>query len=333
MIGLAEDIALKCFEVGADALLNLYTDRYYFGYMHLLSKESLSEPSKFCVALTETSTVEVNLGWEENPRVLDDIPGEKIAAMSEGERKAHYPPGVQRKVRVASLEHMHITKERAREYGFGLRKWGEACYRAAAVDYPKLSETCSRVASLLQDGRQVRITAPGGTQIECRLAGRRAYVDDGVIDDEDIAEGRREVSIPAGRVIAVPTEGSADGKVVSNLTARYSGRKIGRVVWVLEHGRLLSFDIGRGGETLKEHYGSSSGDKDKFAFLQVGTNPRAVYGYTIDQIVAGAVSLGIGGNEAVGGTNSSAFSMRITLKQATLEVDGKEIVKAGVLHL
>ncbi len=102
-IGLAEEIAVKCFEVGADVLLNLYTDKYYSAYMHLLSKESLREPSKFCIALTEASTVEVNLGWEEDPNALHDVPGEKVAAMFEGEQKAHHPLSTQRKVRMADL--------------------------------------------------------------------------------------------------------------------------------------------------------------------------------------------------------------------------------------
>lgn len=54
MIDLAEEVSLKCFEAGADVLLNLYTDKYYWGYSNLLSIESLKEPSKFCIALTET---------------------------------------------------------------------------------------------------------------------------------------------------------------------------------------------------------------------------------------------------------------------------------------
>src|SRR5438132_10486630 len=43
-LSLAEDLATECFKVGADVLLNLYTDKYYSAYMKHLSTEKLRQP-------------------------------------------------------------------------------------------------------------------------------------------------------------------------------------------------------------------------------------------------------------------------------------------------
>ncbi len=228
---------------------------------------------------------------------------------------------------------MHVTKEKAKAYHLDHEKWRRACYRAAAADYSKMNQACKKVASLLQDGREMRITAPGGTEVECALGGRSAYPNDGVIDDEDLRNERYLTFIPAGDVTVAPVESSADGRVVSNNPLRYSGTEIRRVALTFEDGRVTSFEVGKGGGTLKEHYEASRGDRDRFAFLRIGVNPRAVYGYTIDRIVAGAVSVGIGGNELIGGKNDSAFSIGMTLRGATVAVDGREIVRAGILQL
>src|SRR5439155_273160 len=55
-LSLAEDLATECFKVGADVLLNLYTDKYYSAYMKHLSTEKLRQPSAFCRGLSNLST-------------------------------------------------------------------------------------------------------------------------------------------------------------------------------------------------------------------------------------------------------------------------------------
>src|SRR2546425_7425510 len=77
-LGLAEDLATECFKVGADVLLNLYTDKYYSAYMKYLSAESLRKPSVFCRGLTELSTAEFWLGAAWDPAIFRSIPDEKM---------------------------------------------------------------------------------------------------------------------------------------------------------------------------------------------------------------------------------------------------------------
>jgi len=60
-------------------------------------------------------------------------------------------------------------------------------------------------------------------------------------------------------------------------------------------------------------------------------NPRAKFGFLQNDIVRGAVLIGAGGNQFSGGPNKSSFSHAQTVSRATVEVDGKPLVRGGKL--
>ncbi len=330
---LAEQISLECFRTGADVLLNLYTDGYYAGYLNLLPAESLREPSKFCVALTEASSVEIFMAAAEDPAIFRSIPQEKLAASGEGEYKAHWPRARERKVRFADLALGSATAARARAYGLNHAAWRRTMYEAAAVDYTQLTKVGAKVASLLEGAREARVTDPGGTDLRFSIKGRRAYVNDGVIDKEDMARENFEISIPAGNVAIAPIEDSTEGRVVFELPILFAGRAAKGVSWRFAGGRMRRWGAGKGARPLVELYDKATGDKDRLASLTLGINPQARLGFNFNNIVAGGITLGIGSNESLGGSNKSAFFLSGTLGGATLTLDGRALVRGGKLLL
>jgi hypothetical protein len=84
-------------------------------------------------------------------------------------------------------------------------------------------------------------------------------------------------------------------------------------------------------EPLSKQFEKASGDRDRIGFLQIGLNQKAKYGYLMDSIVEGAVQIGIGDNEYIGGKNSSSFGMVATMAKATLDIDGRTIIRNGQL--
>src|SRR5205814_10650713 len=66
-LSLAEDLATEYFKVGSDALLNLYTDKYYSAYMNHLSTEKLRPPSASCRSLSNISTSPYSRGTAYDP--------------------------------------------------------------------------------------------------------------------------------------------------------------------------------------------------------------------------------------------------------------------------
>src|SRR3972149_3359087 len=74
------------------------------------------------------------------------------------------------------------------------------------------------------DPAGVRRVPPGETALEFSIRGRRPFVFDGVVDDEDIAAGALDAQIPAGNVAIAPLEDSANGVVAFDLPQAWAGR-------------------------------------------------------------------------------------------------------------
>lgn len=328
---MAEDIATECFKAGADVLLDLYTDAFYTSYMKYLSVESLKQPSAYCRGLGELSTAQFWVGGASDPSMFRRFPPEKMAAADEGEAAAHVPIAKSRKVRSLLVGPAMVTRARAKVYGFPFVPWRRMMQEASAVSPSKLSRDGKRVAARLEAADQVRITAENGTDLELSVKGRRGTVYDGVVDDEDIARGDVDASVPAGSVMVLPVETSASGTAVLDVPQAWAGRTVRRVRWEFRDGRVAAFSGDAAALSLRKQWDLASGDKDVIAALTIGLNPRARLGFLSSDIVRGTVTISIGGNEWVGGSNKSGFSYGQTVANPTITIDGEELVRNGRL--
>ena len=326
-IELAEDIAAECFKVGADVLLNLYTDRYYESYMTVMSEEALRKPSVFCRGLTELSSAEFWLGALYDPAVYRKIPAAKLAANDEGETIAH-EPARSRKVRSLFVALGQVTRPRAKAYGFNFPAWERMIRTASAVSPEKLAADGKRVAAALESAGDVHIRA-NGTDLTLSVQGRRAQVYDGIVDDADIAAGTLDASVPSGQVNIAPLETSGSGAVRFTVPQAWAGRTIRRLEWTFEDGRVASWTGDAVAGRLRQVWEKGAGDKDRIAGLGIGLNPRAEIGFLQNELARGAVTIAIGGNEALGGVNKPGYYHQQPLRDATVEVDGRAIVKDG----
>lgn len=330
-IDIANAMAVECFKQGADAMMSLWTDEYYYGLLRELSEESLGVCSKICEAFTEAETATINMFGPKNPEGLKRISPSKVNAWGDGERKAHYPRNVERKIRNASLPLALLTQERATVYGFDFGNWKKAMNSALAMDLKKIGEKGRDVAGIIGKGHAVHLTAPNGTDLTFELNKRAVHIDDGIIDREDIEKKSLDAQLPAGTVLTTVAETSGNGKVIFDQPLQSMGLNVSDLEWRFKDGKVASMKAKRNLELLSKQFDSASGDKDKISFLQIGLNPKAEYGYLMNHIVEGAVQIGIGDNEYIGGKNVSSFGMVATLGRATLDIDGKTVVKNGLL--
>lgn len=328
-IPLAEDIAEECFRKGADVNLSLYTDKYMESYHRLLSVESLKQPSVFCRALTENSTAEFFLGGVYDPATLRRIQPEKNAAANEGETKAHFPLSREKKVRTLGIGLASVTKPRAKAYGFDYAKWDRMVRSATSVDYRELARTGRALANSLKEAGNLTVSGPGGTSLSFDVSGRHWRVSDGVIDDDDMRTENFDDEVPSGVVYIAPVEDSAAGSVTLNAPTPFMGTTVKGLHLDFKDGRLTQLYGGISGARVKREYESGSGDKDRIAYFGIGFNPKAKVGYLNNNVSNGAVSIGIGGNEYLGGKNQASFTFIGTIEGATVKADGKTIVSKG----
>jgi leucyl aminopeptidase (aminopeptidase T) len=103
---------------------------------------------------------------------------------------------------------------------------------------------------------------------------------------------------------------------------------------VFSKGKLTSMTAASGLDPLKASYDASSGAKDQFASIDLGVNPNIKLPLTTGRIVwmaSGALTIGVGDNQVLGGTNVSDFGLSGGISGATLTVDGKTVLDHGVL--
>ena len=332
-IDVANAMVVECFKQGADAMMSLWTDEYYYGMLKELSEESLGVCSKICEAFTETETATINMFGPKNPEGLKSLPNSKVNAWFEAERKAHYPRNVERKIRNVSLPFAMLTPERAKVYGFDLGNWKRAVDVALMQDLKKLKEKGHRFAVALDKAYVVHLTAPNGTDLVFELGKRAAHVDDGIIDGEDIRKKSLDTQLPAGSILTTIPGTSGSGRAVFDRPLQVMGLTVEGIEWEFKDGKVTSMKARKNAEVISKQFSAASGDRDRIGWLQIGLNAEAEYGYLMDHIVEGAVQIGIGDNEYIGGKNTSSFGMPATLSKATLEIDGKTIIKNGVLQL
>jgi leucyl aminopeptidase (aminopeptidase T) len=177
----------------------------------------------------------------------------------------------------------------------------------------------------------VKITAPNGTNLTVRLAGREPYVEDSIVDEDDLDHGRNVANIPGGNMLVCPDESYAEGTVVFDRPTPYMGRWVGGVRFSFKNGELTEYKARLNSDYLKASYGKAIGEKNRVAAIGVGVNPKARKGFLQDAIVAGAVTVAIGGNDDIGGANKTDFYFPGVLTNATLSVDSNPIIAKGKL--
>src|SRR5207247_104053 len=108
---------------------------------------------------------------------------------------------------------------------------------ASAVPATKLAADGKRLAAILGTGDHVHVTDDGETDLEFSIRGRRPFVFDGVVDEEDIATGALDAVIPGGVVAVAAVEDSANGVVSFDVPQAWSGRTIRKLRWEFRNGR------------------------------------------------------------------------------------------------
>jgi leucyl aminopeptidase (aminopeptidase T) len=332
-IDVANAFAVECFRQGADAIIVLWTDEYYYGLLRELSEASLGAHSKICEMFTETETATIGMFGPKNPEGLKLLSPSKINAWGEGERKSHYPRNIERGIRNVGLPLALLTPERAKVYGFKLQNWKNTMNNALAMDLKKIAKKGHEVASILAKAHEVHLKAANGTDLTFELNKRPVHIDDGIIDKEDLAKKSFDAQLPAGAVLTTIVEDSGNGKVSFDQPLQSMGLNVMDIEWKFKDGKLVSMKAKKNLEPISRQFEKASGDKARISFLQIGLNPKAKYGYLMDHIVESAVQIGVGDNEYIGGKNRSSFSTVATMGKATLDVDGRRIIQKGKLSL
>ena len=138
---------------------------------------------------------------------------------------------------------------------------------------------------------------------------------------------------PTGEFNVAPVEGSANGKLVIDLTMHHIGRLYSPIELTVKDGRVVEIEGGAEARTLRD-YLEKYGDENAYmcpAEASIGVNAKAIVRgiQREDKNIWGTLHFGLGTNVDVGGTVKSKIHMDGVILHPTLEVDGVTKIKRG----
>src|SRR2546426_7119910 len=137
-------------------------------------------------------------------------------------------------------------------------------------------------------------------------------------------------NVPPGYVIVCPGETSAEGIVRFDRPVPYLGLQVTDVAFQFKDGKA-TWSAGTNEESIRSQYDRATGAKDRLGWLQIGLNPAASYGFLQDDLVAGAIEIGIGDNSEYGGENHTHFGVPGPLSHPTVRRGEKNVRDKGRL--
>lgn len=223
------------------------------------------------------------------------------------------------------------TEGRAKQWGLDRGEWEERVLRGCLTDPAEMARRGARLARTLARGRKVRITHPNGTDLEVGLAGRTPRVHDGTPHPRDRRYGPSDMlaQIPGGRVEVALDSQTGEGRISANRRTNIWWYWSTGGTLQFADGRLTSFSFDHGAEEFTRRFRSGSTGRDRTGALTIGLNPAVRDVPNLENIELGSVTLAVGRNQHLHGTNRSNFMNWVTLAGADVAIDGVPIVRAG----
>ena len=194
--------------------------------------------------------------------------------------------------------------------------------RVMAVDFDAMGSRSKAVAAVLEAGTRARVTCPRGTDLRVAIDGRP-----GISDDGELTERGAFGNLPCGEGFISPAYG--EGTIVAASLAPL-GLSIDPARLTVAEGRLVAADGGLGPQFI-ELLLSHGALGTNLAELGVGTNDRArLTGNVLeDEKILGTVHVAFGASAGIGGTVSVPIHLDVVVPDASLEVDGRQVLDAG----
>lgn len=200
---------------------------------------------------------------------------------------------------------------------------------ASAEEVAEVAELTTQAARLLEGRHEIRLSSPSGTELRLRLG---QYVGNCSAGSFALAKGFGGLEVlPAGQVAIVPEDGSVEGRLVVEGSVNYPRfeRVHGRIELEIEGSLVKSISGNHQATQLSRSIDAIAhlGNPRHVTEFGLGTNRKCkllgVYGPTEDTHRIGTVSMALGADTHLGGTNAAGCHIDMALEETTVFVDGE----------
>jgi len=200
--------------------------------------------------------------------------------------------------------------------------------RCMNADYQSIARRTHAICRLMEKTREIRVTAPAGTDVVLPMAGRTAHASSGLF-----TERGQWGNLPTGEAYLAPLENESTGLVVVDGSMAGIGMVRTPISIRVEAGYATEIKGGEEAERLKQLLEPHGRLARNVAEFGVGTNDRAILSGNIleDEKVQGTIHIAFGDNKSMGGTIRVASHLDGLIKHPTVWFDDRKIMDDGKL--
>ena len=197
------------------------------------------------------------------------------------------------------------------------------------ADFEAIKPMCEKVAQILSDTNSIKLTSPLGTNLTLSLEGRKGNAHTGLA-----REPGQATTVPDIEANISPIEGSGEGIFMADGSIPYYQIGVLRepACFYIEKGKVVKIEGGDQAKTISNMLAAQNNPLVyNLAQLAFGLNPKCTFsGLTLeDEGVYGTAHIGIGTSVVLGGKVMASMHFDAVMRNPTLEVDGKVVLKDG----
>jgi leucyl aminopeptidase (aminopeptidase T) len=197
------------------------------------------------------------------------------------------------------------------------------------VDFHKQSMKAEKIGQILSSGLSVRVITDKGTNIQFSIAGRDAIVESGISDKPGMVNSPPDIECSIA-----PLEGTAKGKIVIDGSIVLPGLgPLKEEVSLCILGGFVKEIEGSEKAILFKNILKSAQEKEVYNIGEfgIGLNPKCkICGSMLeDEGVYGTIHFGIGDNHTMGGCVEASMHTDVVVKNPTVFIDEKMVIKSG----
>ena len=193
------------------------------------------------------------------------------------------------------------------------------------------SKRTIKLTMILETGKEINVTAPAGTDITFKIAGRKAFASKGLFH----AKGESG-NLPTGEAFLAPVEGTSNGVFV--VDGSFAGLGLIENVKIkveVKNGYATKISGGTPAKRLNLMLDKVGKNARNIAEFGIGTNDSAKLSGILleDEKVMGTVHIALGNNVTMGGSVNVPIHVDGVIKKPTVWMDGKLLMNDGKLLL
>lgn len=224
-----------------------------------------------------------------------------------------------------SLSHTRARKQASDAGARGATMPGvtvEMLARTMSGELAPMQARSRALARVLTGGSAARLSCPRGTELLLELEGR-----EGIADDGDLTMRGAFGNLPCGEGFIAPLSGEG---TIAPASLAPLGLSQERALLTVREGRIVAAEGGLGPEYLRRLRAHGEPGTN-LAELGIGTNERAELTGNVleDEKILGTAHVAFGASAGIGGTVSVPIHLDVVVLEASLEVDGRQVLDRG----